>query len=141
VRGGVPWALDSVSAKLIIERMSNSVQMVFVVDDETIIANTLAMILTNAGFKAFAFDDPLKALEATKSTVPNLLITDVVMPKMTGIELAIHFRNAHPECKVLLFSGQASTADLLEEAHLKGYDFDILSKPIHPADLLAKLRG
>jgi DNA-binding NtrC family response regulator len=121
--------------------MSKTVQMVFVVDDETIIANTLAMILTNAGFKAVAFDDPLKALEAAKSTVPNLLITDVVMPKMTGIELAIHFRHAHPECKVLLFSGQASTADMLEAAHLQGHDFDILAKPIHPADLLAKLRG
>jgi hypothetical protein len=40
----------------------------------------------------------------------------------------------------LLFSGQASTADLLERARAEGYDFDLLSKPVHPADLLAKLR-
>lgn len=119
--------------------MSKTVQTVFVVDDESIIAKTLGMILTNAGFKAIAFDDPLEALEAAKSTAPNLLITDVVMPQMTGIELAIHFRKTHPECKVLLFSGQASTADLLEEAHSRGYDFDILAKPIHPTDLIAKL--
>ncbi len=121
--------------------MSQTIKVVFVVDDETIIANTLAMILNNAGFKAFAFEDPLKALEAAKTTVPNLLITDVVMTKMTGIELAIHFRHEFPECKVLLFSGQASTADMLEKAHQEGYDFDILAKPIHPADLLAKLRN
>jgi DNA-binding NtrC family response regulator len=120
--------------------MSQNGRVVFVVDDETIIAKTLAMILSNAGFKAVAFDDPLDALEAAKTSVPNLLITDVVMPKMTGIVLAIQFRHAYPESKVLLFSGQASTADMLEKAHQEGYDFDILAKPIHPADLLAKLR-
>ena len=59
---------------------------------------------------------------------------------MTGVELAIHFRKSHPEFKVLLFSGQASTADLLEKARADGYDLDLLSKPVHPADLLAKLR-
>ena len=74
------------------------------------------------------------------SRLPHLLITDVAMPGMTGIELAIHFRKTQPECKVLLFSGQASTADLLEKARAQGYDFDLLAKPIHPADLLAKLR-
>jgi len=41
--------------------------------------------------------------------------------------------------KILLFSGQASTADLLEKARAEGYDFDLLPKPDHPADLLAKL--
>ena len=63
-----------------------------------------------------------------------------MMPGMTGIELAIHFRKAQPECKVLLFSWQASTADLLEKPRAEGYDFDLLSKPVHPADLLAKRR-
>lgn len=120
--------------------MSFSAKVAFVVDDEPIIANTLAMILNNAGFKAFGFEDPLEALEAAKETCPNLLITDVVMPKMSGIELAINFRHTYPECRVLLFSGQARTADMLEKAHQDGYDFDILAKPIHPADLLAKLQ-
>lgn len=63
-----------------------------------------------------------------------------MMPGMSGIELAIHFRKAQPECKILLFSGQATTADLLEKARTEGYDFDLLTKPVHPADPLAKLR-
>jgi CheY-like chemotaxis protein len=72
---------------------------------------------------------------------PDLLITDVIMGRMTGIELAIGVRSKLPNCKILLFSGQAATADLLAEAKSKGHNFDILAKPVHPADLLAKLRA
>jgi DNA-binding NtrC family response regulator len=116
-------------------------RVVFVVDDEAVIAQTLAVILNQAGFQATAFDHPEKAIAARAELVPDLLISDVVMPGMTGVELAIHFRQAQPDCKVLLFSGQAATADLLREAREQGYDFDLLSKPVHPADLLAKLRA
>jgi len=115
-------------------------RVVFVVDDKDIIAQTLAIILNQAGFQATAFDRPEKAIAASAQLTPALLISDVMMPGMTGIELAIHFRRSYPECKVLLFSGQASTVDLLERARAEGYDFDLLSKPVHPADLLAKLR-
>jgi DNA-binding NtrC family response regulator len=116
-------------------------RVVFVVDDEAVIAQTLATILSQAGFQASAFDRPEKAIAACAEQTPHFLITDVAMPNMTGIELAIHFRETQPQCKVLLFSGQASTADLLEKARAQGYDFDLLAKPVHPVDLLAKLRG
>jgi hypothetical protein len=46
-----------------------------------------------------------------------------------------------PACKILLFSGQAATADLLEKARAQGHQFEILAKPVHPQDLLAKLKG
>jgi DNA-binding NtrC family response regulator len=112
---------------------------VFVVDDEPVIAQTLAIILNRAGFKATAFDAPEKALSAAETNPPTLLISDVVMPRMSGVDLAIRFRTFYPDCRVLLFSGQAKTADLLEHARQNGHDFDLLAKPIHPADLLAKL--
>jgi CheY-like chemotaxis protein len=112
----------------------------FVVDDEKIIADTLAMILNSAGFRALPFSGPLEAIAAAATDAPDLLITDVMMPKMNGIQLAIRFRETYPQCKVLLFSGQTATGDLLERARQDGYDFDILAKPVHPKDLLAKLR-
>jgi DNA-binding NtrC family response regulator len=117
----------------------NAERVVFVVDDEPVIAQTLAIILRQAGFDAIAFDHPEKAIAASDQTPADLLISDVMMPGMTGVELAIHFRKSYPDCKVLLFSGHAATADLLAEAREEGYDFDLLAKPVHPADLLAKL--
>ena len=114
--------------------------MVFVVENEGIIAQTLAIMLNQAGFQASAFDHPEKAIGASTQLTSALLISDVMMPGMTGVELAIHFRRSHPDCKVPLFSGQAATADLLAKARAEDYDFDLLSKPVHPADLLAKLR-
>jgi DNA-binding NtrC family response regulator len=95
-----------------------------------------ATILNQAGFQASAFDHAEKAIAAIVELTPALLVSDVMMPGMTGVKLAIHFRKSHPECKVLLFSGHASTADLLERVRAEGYDFDLLSKPVHPGDLL-----
>jgi YesN/AraC family two-component response regulator len=69
-----------------------------------------------------------------------LLITDVSMPEMNGVEMAIRFKSICPTCKVLLFSGHASTGDLLKSAKESGHDFELLTKPIHPKDLLEAIR-
>jgi CheY-like chemotaxis protein len=114
---------------------------VLVADDEQVIANTLAIILNQAGFEARAVYSGEKVLEALDSFQPDMLISDVIMTGMTGIEAAIATRQQMPSCKILLFSGQATTADLLEKARLDGHEFEILAKPVHPTDLLAKLRG
>ncbi len=114
---------------------------VLVADDEQVIANTLAIILNQAGFEARAVYSGEKAVEALDSFQPNMLISDVIMTGMTGIEAAIATRKKIPTCKILLFSGQAATADLLEKARAEGHEFEILAKPVHPTDLLAKLRS
>ena len=114
---------------------------VFVVDDEELIASTLATILCHHGFDAKSFTDPLVALQAIQTEIPDMLISDVGMPRLSGIELAIQIRERCPECKVLLFSGQAATASLLDDARAKGNDFVLLLKPVHPTDLLKRIHG
>jgi CheY-like chemotaxis protein len=112
---------------------------VIVADDEETIAITLAIILNHAGFEARAVFSGEQVVELLDSFQPEMLISDVIMPGMTGIEVAIAVRNRLPDCKILLFSGQAATADLLEQAKTHGHEFEIVAKPIHPSDLLAKL--
>ena len=112
---------------------------VIVLDDEQLIANTLAIILNNAGYEARAVFSGEQAVELLESFQPEMLITDLVMRGMTGIEAAIAARNKLPKCNILLFSGQALTTDLLQEARTQGHEFEILAKPVHPSELLAKL--
>jgi CheY-like chemotaxis protein len=110
---------------------------VLVVDDESTIADTITKILSLSGYSAMAAYDGDEALETALVTPPNLLITDVMLPGMNGIELAITIKRVYPECRVLLFSGQAATADLMTAARRDGYNFTLLSKPMPPKDLLA----
>ncbi len=114
---------------------------ILVVDDERIIADTLAMILNQSGFEARAVYSGEKALELAGTFQPDMLISDVIMADLNGIDAAIRIRALLPAIKILLFSGQAATANLLEKARSDGYEFDILAKPVHPQDLLNKLRG
>jgi len=114
---------------------------VLVADDERVIADTLAIILNQSGFEATAVYSGEKAVEMARTLRPNMLISDVIMTDMNGIDAAIQIRSILPDCKILLFSGQAATADLLEGARARGHEFEILAKPVHPQDLLARLRG
>ena len=114
---------------------------VLVADDERVIADTLAMILNQSGFEARAVYSGENALESVVTFAPDMLISDVIMADLNGIDAAIRIRELLPGIKVLLFSGQAATADLLEKARANGHEFEILAKPVHPQDLLNKLRG
>ena len=109
---------------------------VFVVDDEKIIASTLGLILRNRGFDAHSFADPIAALAAAQSNAPDLLLTDLFMPKMNGIELAARIRQDSPRCKVLFFSGSVHTDDLLAQVQGAGSDCVIVNKPVPPAILI-----
>ena len=110
---------------------------VLVVDDETAIADTLAKILSLSGYPAIAAYDGNGALDTALLRPPEMLITDVMLPGMNGVELAITIQRVFPECKILLFSGQAATTEMLTSANRAGHRFELLNKPIHPNDLLS----
>lgn len=112
---------------------------VLVVDDERVIADTLSIILSRNGFSVMTAYDGQRALELARLVSPQLLISDVAMPGMNGVELATAIKRSNPQCKILLFSGHASTMDLLARARLAGHHFHLLSKPVHPSDMLRRV--
>jgi CheY-like chemotaxis protein len=112
---------------------------IFVVDDEPVIASTLAAILQMNGFSAKFFTSPLEALAAARSKAPDLLISDVTMPDISGIDLAMKMRAQFPTCKILLFSGHPATFGLIEDARARGHEFHLLLKPVAPAELLLEI--
>jgi CheY-like chemotaxis protein len=113
--------------------------VVLVVDDESVITDSLAAILSQSGYAAISAYDGEAALETALLMPPEMLITDVVLPGMSGIELAITIKRVFPDCKIILFSGQAATSDLIDRARRNGHEFELLSKPLHPSVLLTRL--
>ena len=113
---------------------------VFVVDDELDIAKLLVVILQMNLFDAVPFADPQAALEAARAEAPDYLISDIVMPQMTGIELAIAIKRDIPTCKILLFSGKVGGLELINNAAEAGHRFPLVEKPVHPAKLLETIR-
>lgn len=114
---------------------------VLVVDDEQIIADSVARILRRFDFEAQSVYGGAAALEALARGCPDILLSDVLMPQMNGIELAIAVHEKCPRTRVMLFSGQAATADLLKRAGDLGHQFELLPKPLHPEQLLRALRS
>ena len=112
---------------------------VLVVDDERLVADTLALILKQHGFDVRAVYSGAEAIDMAKQFRPDLLLIDVLMPEMDGIELAMRVRQLNLGAEVLLFSGYSGTTDLLDSARERGYDFEIVAKPIAPPELLAKI--
>lgn len=121
-------------------RVAEARLKVLVVDDERLLADTTADILRRAGFETRTAYNGLGALETTAAFLPDYLVTDVMMPTMNGVELAIAISRMFPATKILLFSGQAGLADILEEGRTKGYEFPLLPKPIHPIKLIERLK-
>jgi DNA-binding NtrC family response regulator len=120
--------------------MSNQrTRRVLVLDDEQVIANTLALILNRSGFEASAVYTAEAAIQNAREHSPDILISDVIMDGPTGIDAAIRISEIAPHCRVILFSGQAVTADLLEHAKASGHRFELLVKPVHPRTLLDRL--
>lgn len=117
---------------------------ILVVDDEHAIAYTVAEILRTAGYEVATAYNGTQALAQASQCCPSLLLTDVLMPQTNGFEVALEIKRKCPECRLLLFSGQASTAQLastyVQTFTNRGYRFELLPKPLHPDSLLKRLQ-
>jgi len=112
---------------------------ILLVDDDKDIVATLRLILRNFGHEVEVAYDGNEAVEAARRFGPNLLLTDVVMPGKDGVDAAIEIRLMHPDCAVLLISGSTHVADLLSKARAQWMRFELLAKPVHPAELIRRI--
>ena len=124
-----------------LDTRDGSLPRVLVVDDESLIADSVAMILNRNGFSAVAKYSGAAALQSIQEQCPDIVVSDVVMPDFNGIELAKAVRTICPDARIVLFSGNVDTSSLLDDASIQGYFFEILAKPIHPVQLLKALKS
>ncbi len=113
---------------------------ILVVDDEPLIADTIVQILNRSGFIAHAAYGGREAIETARRISPELILSDVLMPHIDGVEAAITIQKFLPKARIVLFSGQAATVEILARARQKGYHFELLAKPLHPTQLIKHLR-
>jgi CheY-like chemotaxis protein len=113
---------------------------ILIVDDEKLIADTISEILENAGFEVAVAYDGWQAIEMVAKFKPDQLLTDVRMPRMNGVELAIAIRKMHPAVRILLFSAHVGFSETLEDAKRQGFHFELLPKPLRPSELIMRLR-
>jgi DNA-binding NtrC family response regulator len=112
---------------------------VFVVDDMPLIAYTVSSVLRDEGHSAIPYIDPVAALQDARSFRPDVLISDVDMPNLGGIDLAIQVLGFCPNCKVILMTGHKGSATSVDEARAKGFHFALFEKPLSARILLEEL--
>jgi DNA-binding response OmpR family regulator len=110
--------------------------LAFVVDEEHILASTLAQFLRQEGLNALSFGCPMKALNAALAVHPDLLISDVALQPLSGIELAHAIRKDSPACKVLLFSSHSEANKLLEGSCAASDNFSLFPGPVGLLNLM-----
>jgi DNA-binding NtrC family response regulator len=120
--------------------LSSPSQSILVVDDELDIVVIFKQALSRQGYTVFGFTDPLLALEHFKlnSEDYGLVITDVRMPRMSGIELAANIKAVKPDAKVVLMSAFEVSDLEFSMPRIKINDF--LRKPIDVKTLVRRVK-
>jgi two-component system, cell cycle sensor histidine kinase and response regulator CckA len=110
--------------------------VILLAEDEPLVRNLVRTVLTRAGYVVLDASDGGQALELSRqhNGSIHMLLTDIKMPTMNGIELSTQLRKDRPGIKILLMSGKTSG-----EMLIRGQSVDFLRKPFLPKALLAKL--
>lgn len=114
----------------------NSNLRVLVVDDDMRVADSIVQILARSGHTAVSAYSAEVAMKMAEKLNPHVVISDVVMGPVSGIELALHIREHHPECRVLLISGYSAPAGNVPGGDAKGAKLQFMPKPVDPARIL-----
>ena len=113
--------------------------IVLVVDDDRVLADTLADILRKHGYRPVALYSGEEAVELARRFRPDVLLSDIRMSRLDGIEAAKRIRELHPNCRVILFTAQTVSAAMRQTIDRLG--FELLQRPLRPEDVLAALQS
>lgn len=110
---------------------------ILVVDDEPSIRSTLSIFLVNAGYQVDEAENAVVAKKLFDAEPYDIVVTDIIMPKMSGIELMEYIRKHDSQCRILIMTGDASveTATRAVKVGANGY----LNKPILKSDFLLEI--
>jgi len=110
---------------------------ILVIDDDKMVADTLAEILRLHGFAPVALYSGEEALELVDRFQPDIVLSDICLNQVNGIEAAKRIRELHPECRVILFTASSLPSETRQI--IKSLGFELLLRPLHPQHVLEVL--
>jgi len=117
--------------------MTDTGRKILVADDEPSVREFVTRALTHAGLEVTAVPDGNAALAALAAARFDLLLTDIVMPDLDGIALALKVAKDYPDTKIIMMSGYANQR---QRAHnLDSLVLDIIAKPFTLEDITQKI--
>jgi two-component system alkaline phosphatase synthesis response regulator PhoP len=114
---------------------------ILLVDDEPDILEIISYSLESAGYKVYKANNGLEAIEIAKKIIPDLIIMDLMMPKMNGIEACDQIRKSNNLKDVIITFLSARSEDFSKIAGFEAGADDYITKPIKPKVLLSKLKA
>jgi DNA-binding response OmpR family regulator len=114
---------------------------ILVIDDDHMVRYALSRILQRSGYDVVTASDGKRGMELVREELPDMVITDIIMPEQEGIETIGLLRHQYPQMKIIAISGggRIRNVDFLEMARSLGAD-DVISKPFEAEELLGRLR-
>jgi len=132
--------IDADQIQALSEAALKAMPKVLIVDDSLSARRTLTAVVSDAGLEARTAVDGLEAIESIEKDVPDAVLLDMEMPRMNGLELAVHLRASDETCKIpLVMITSRSTNKHRDQARAAGVD-DFITKPYEEAEIARKLR-
>lgn len=116
-----------------------SLAKVLIVDDDESIRSALRLTLTDAGYETYEACDGLASIAVFESMKPDLVILDIMMPRLDGLETCLIIRRSYPQVPVLFLSAKGDISDKKAGFH-SGAD-DYLTKPFSPEELVLRVEA
>jgi two-component system response regulator PilR (NtrC family) len=115
------------------EEKKKKAAKILIVDDETSMRNLFTIMLTKEGYDVDAAEDGVAAMSLVEKKIYDLVITDIMMPKMKGTELLKMVKEVHPETVVIMITAYASTESAVEAMKEGAYDY--ITKPFNVEEI------
>src|SRR5205814_7658481 len=119
-------------------RRDRTMAKIILAEDDGDMRRFLVKALQNAGYDVISFDNGLSAYQQLREEPFELLLTDIVMPEMDGIELARRASELDPDIKIMFITGFAAVALNSDSAAPK--NAKVLSKPVHLRELVSEVQ-
>ena len=112
---------------------------ILVVEDEPVLRRIIADTLTHAGYGVTVACDGVEGLKCFNANIPDLVIADIMMPQMNGLDMVRKMRHRGTRCQYLFLSACSGADDVVEGFHAGGNDY--LRKPFAMAELLVRIEA